>query len=61
MVKGVSSEFLCRSCKTLYSRFLLMALNLTSWKRPTAISRVLLSSNSETFVDSNVIFNNTIN
>ena len=33
-----------------------MALNLiTSWERPTAMSHVLLSSKSETFVPSNII------
>ena len=60
-VKGVSCKtcktLLCRTCNTLHPHFRLMALNLTSSKKPTAMSRVLSSSKSETFVPSNIICN----
>ena len=48
-------KILCRICKTLCSRFRLMVLNLKSWERPAAMSRVFLSSKNETFVLSNII------
>ena len=59
MVKGVSWEFLCCTGKTICSSFRLMTLKLTSWERPTTMSRVLLSSKTETFVPSNIICGNT--